>query len=142
MLDSALRILAIVLFSLVAAGACAAERSNCSDVPGSWSMDFRPSDWNAPSCPTLTGLVLSAPTAQASQCHEGCTCSFSEFSMRSEHDEDDFCGGGFQESCAADASSMSCPMSFDTNTLARGFCRKTFSNRQDWCDYAFDFVKR
>jgi hypothetical protein len=138
-----LRTLSVILVAVVVtASACAAEKSNCSEVPGSWSMDFRPSDWNAPSCPTLPGLVLSTPAAQASECHDGCTCSFGEFSMRSEHDEDDFCGGSFEEACSADSSTMSCHMSFDTNTLARGFCRKTFSNRQDWCDYFFDFVKR
>jgi hypothetical protein len=131
-----------VLVALALCGGCSAEQSNCSEVPGTWSMTFRPSDWNAATCPTLSELVLTAPTAQASECHAGCTCSFGQFSMHSAHDADDFCGTRFEEACTADTSSMSCEVNLDTNTQAMsGACRKTFSNRSDWCDYFFDFIK-
>ena len=105
-------------------------------------MTFRDSDWNGASCTSLDPLVLTAPTAQASECHAGCTCSFDEFSMRSEHDQDDYCGSHFQEVCPAQDSTLDCSISLTDNTVGDGFCRMTFSKSGELCDYFFDFDKR
>jgi len=131
----------VLLAVLAVSTGCSDEKSDCSEVDGLWEMDFRASDWNAANCPTLPGLSLSAPVAQAPECHLGCTCSFGKFSMHSEHDDSDYCGAPFQESCASDSSTMNCDIELETNTNASGFCRMQFATAPDPCDYFIDLAK-